>query len=217
VVAIDDADDRVAGFVNMLSDGALTAFIPWLEVLPGYQGRGIGGELMRRILEGTDRFYSVDLVCDATLVPYYARFGMAGASSALLRHPAALESPASSTGRDHPRSARGLASHPKVVGLREFDANLQEIDAEFQALVPELLILVRFAYAEGRSASVQVGVDARSGAIARRSGGRLQRIGAGTGGDGHGNAANVSGRSAGADPRGRAGRRAAGHRAGQLD
>ena len=59
VVAIDDADDRVAGFVNMLSDGVLTAFIPWLEVLPGYQGRGIGGELMRRILEGTDRFYSV--------------------------------------------------------------------------------------------------------------------------------------------------------------
>lgn len=91
VVAIDDADDRVAGFVNMLSDGVLTAFIPWLEVLPGYQGGGIGGELMRRILEGTDRFYSVDLVCDAALVPYYARFGMAGASSALLRHPAALD------------------------------------------------------------------------------------------------------------------------------
>ena len=62
VVAIDDADDRVAGFVNMLSDGVLTAFIPWLEVLPGYQGQGIGGELMRRILDGTDRFYSVDLV-----------------------------------------------------------------------------------------------------------------------------------------------------------
>ena len=39
VVAIDDADDRVAGFVNMLSDGVLTAFIPWLEVLPGYQGQ----------------------------------------------------------------------------------------------------------------------------------------------------------------------------------
>ena len=51
----------------MLSGWALTAFIPWLEVLPGYQGRGIGGELMRRILEGTDRFYSVDLVCDPTL------------------------------------------------------------------------------------------------------------------------------------------------------
>ena len=90
MVAIDDADDRVAGVGNMLSDGR-DRTIPWLEVLPGYQGRGIGGELMRRILEGTDRFYSVDLVCDATLVPYYARFGMAGASSALLRHPAALD------------------------------------------------------------------------------------------------------------------------------
>ena len=92
VVAIDDADGRVVGFVNMLSDGVLTAFIPWLEVLPGYQGQGVGGELMRRILEGTDGFYSVDLVCDEALVPYYERFGMLSASSAVLRHPAALAS-----------------------------------------------------------------------------------------------------------------------------
>ena len=91
VVAIDDAGDRVVGFVNMLSDGVLTAFISWLEVLPGYQGQGIGAGLMRRILDGTDRFYSVDLVCDAPLVPYYERFGMRGASSASLRHPAALD------------------------------------------------------------------------------------------------------------------------------
>ncbi len=91
VVAIDDGAERVVGFVNMLSDGVLTAFVPWLEVLPEYQGRGIGGELMRRVLEGTERFYSVDLVCDAELVPYYARLGMRAASSALLRHPAALE------------------------------------------------------------------------------------------------------------------------------
>ena len=91
VMAIDDANGRVVGFANMLSDGVLTAFIPWLEVLPGYQGQGIGGELMRRILEGTDRFYSVDLVCDSPLVPYHERFGMRGASSALLRHPAALD------------------------------------------------------------------------------------------------------------------------------
>ena len=90
VVAIDDAPGRVAGFVNMLSDGILTAFVPWLEVLPEYQRQGIGDELMRRVLADTDRFYSVDLVCDAELLPYYARFGMASASGALLRHPAAL-------------------------------------------------------------------------------------------------------------------------------
>jgi len=99
-VAIDNAHGRVVGFVNMLSDGVLTAFIPWLEVLPGYQGQGIGGELMRRILDGTDRFYSVDLVCDAPLVAYYERFGMRGAWSALLRRPAALEDcPAAGPGR----------------------------------------------------------------------------------------------------------------------
>lgn len=90
VVAIDDDGDRVVGFVNMLSDGVLTAFIPWLEVLPGYQVQGIGGELMLRILDGTQRFYSVDLVCDDALIPYYERFGMRGASSALLRQPATL-------------------------------------------------------------------------------------------------------------------------------
>ena len=90
-MAIDDAHGRVVGFVNMLSDGALTAFIPWLEVLPGYRGQGIGAELMRQILDGADRFYSVDLVCDAPLVPYYERFGMGGACSAVLRHPAALD------------------------------------------------------------------------------------------------------------------------------
>jgi GNAT superfamily N-acetyltransferase len=89
VVAIED--DRVVGFVNMLSDGVLTAFIPWLEVLAEYQGHGVGRELMRRILDGTDRFYSVDLVCDAALVPYYEHLGMIGASSAVLRHQAALQ------------------------------------------------------------------------------------------------------------------------------
>jgi hypothetical protein len=90
VVAVDAACDRVVGFVNMLSDGVLTAFVPWLEVLASHQGQGIGSELMRLVLDGTEGFYSVDLLCDPPLVPYYARFGMSAASGALLRHPAAL-------------------------------------------------------------------------------------------------------------------------------
>ena len=51
VVAIDDQSDRVVGFVTAVSDGVLSAYIPLLEVLPEYQDRGIGSELMRRILE----------------------------------------------------------------------------------------------------------------------------------------------------------------------
>ncbi|MGH3427694.1 MAG: GNAT family N-acetyltransferase, partial [Terriglobales bacterium] len=38
--------DRVVGFVNAISDGIATAFIPWLEVVPHRQGRGIGAALM---------------------------------------------------------------------------------------------------------------------------------------------------------------------------
>ncbi|HWM16579.1 MAG TPA: GNAT family N-acetyltransferase, partial [Microbacterium sp.] len=52
------------------------AFISWLEVLPEHQGQGIGSELVRRVLALLDDMYSVDLVCDEELRPYYERLGM---------------------------------------------------------------------------------------------------------------------------------------------
>jgi len=67
--------DRLVGFVTAISDGVLSASIPLLEVLPEYQGRGIGTELMRRILARLDGLYMVDLSCDAPLEPFYARLG----------------------------------------------------------------------------------------------------------------------------------------------
>jgi GNAT superfamily N-acetyltransferase len=90
VVAVDDPTGRVVGFVNMISDGVLTAFIPWLEVLPEYQGQGIGTELMNRVLN-CEGLYSVDLVCDEPLLGYYARFGMATIPGAGLRHSSVLQ------------------------------------------------------------------------------------------------------------------------------
>jgi ribosomal protein S18 acetylase RimI-like enzyme len=90
IIAEDRAADRVVGFITMISDGVLTAFIPWLEVLPEYQGRGIGSELVRRVLEGTERFYSVDLLCDAPLQQYYSTFGMQPVPGMTLRHRSAL-------------------------------------------------------------------------------------------------------------------------------
>jgi predicted N-acetyltransferase YhbS len=79
----------VVGFVTVISDGVLTASIPRLEVLVEYQGKRIGTELMRRILEGTERFCSVDHLCDAPVQAYYARFGMAAVPGSTLRHQAA--------------------------------------------------------------------------------------------------------------------------------
>lgn len=84
------SDGRVIGYVNALSDGILTAFIPWLEVHPDYQGQGIGSELLRRILGQLGGMYSIDLMCDPEMVGFYERFDMSATTGALLRRPGVL-------------------------------------------------------------------------------------------------------------------------------
>ncbi len=76
VLAVDDAFSKVIGFVNAVSDHVLSAYIPLLEVLPDYQGRGIGQELIRQMLEKLKGLYMIDLICDRELEPFYVRFGM---------------------------------------------------------------------------------------------------------------------------------------------
>ncbi|WP_218212220.1 GNAT family N-acetyltransferase, partial [Pseudomonas sp. 2822-15] len=49
VLAVDDENEQVVGFITAISDGVLSAYIPLLEVLTEYQGRGIGKELVRRM------------------------------------------------------------------------------------------------------------------------------------------------------------------------
>jgi ribosomal protein S18 acetylase RimI-like enzyme len=76
VLAIDDANGQVVGTINAISDGFHAAFIPNLEVLPAYQGQGIGSELVRRMLIRLENYYAVDLMCDANLQPFYERLGL---------------------------------------------------------------------------------------------------------------------------------------------
>ena len=73
VLAVDG--ERVVGFVNAISDGTFAAFIPLLEVLPEYQGQGIGSELMQRMEEMLSQLYSLDLICDPDVQPFYERIG----------------------------------------------------------------------------------------------------------------------------------------------
>lgn len=86
VLAVDDAANRVVGFVTAISDGVLSAYLPHLEVLPDYQGRGIGTELMRRIVAALGRLYMIDLLCDPEVQPFYARQGMRPATGMLIRN-----------------------------------------------------------------------------------------------------------------------------------
>jgi len=75
VLARDEETGNVVGFITAITDQVLAAYIPHLEVLPDYQGQGIGAELVRRMLEHLRDFYMIDLMCDPDLQPYYERFG----------------------------------------------------------------------------------------------------------------------------------------------
>ena len=84
-LAIDSEADRVIGFITALTDGVLSAYISLLEVLPAYQGRGIGSKLVRRVLERFSDLYEVVLLCDRDLQPFYERSGMKPATGMIIR------------------------------------------------------------------------------------------------------------------------------------
>ena len=75
VVLARESETRVVGFINAISDGVLAAYIPLLEVLPDWQRRGIGSELVRRIVRRLDEMYMIDVVCDPDVAPFYERLG----------------------------------------------------------------------------------------------------------------------------------------------
>lgn len=79
-------DGQVVGFVNAISDGGLTAYIPLLEVRREWRGRGIASQLVNRLLEQLDGLYMIDTACDDDLVPFYQRFGMRRGNSMILRN-----------------------------------------------------------------------------------------------------------------------------------
>ena len=82
--------DQIVGFVTAISDGALAAYIPLLEVRGEWRGHGVGTELVRRLLAQLERFYMVDLVCDPDLIPFYERFGMTALAGLARRNRSAL-------------------------------------------------------------------------------------------------------------------------------
>nr|WP_026293757.1 GNAT family N-acetyltransferase [Saccharibacillus kuerlensis] len=86
VLAQDEETGKIIGFVNALSDGVLSAYIPLLEVVPSYKGRGIGRELAQRMLEQLGNYYMVDLMCDPELESFYARQGMRPSNGMMRRN-----------------------------------------------------------------------------------------------------------------------------------
>jgi GNAT superfamily N-acetyltransferase len=82
--------DEIVGFVTAISDGVLAAYIPLLEVRRQWRGKGIGLQLVRRLLAELDHHYMVDVVCDPELIPFYERFGMTPLAGMALRNRSVL-------------------------------------------------------------------------------------------------------------------------------
>jgi GNAT superfamily N-acetyltransferase len=67
--------ERLVGLGNALSDGHLVVYYPHMLVHPDYQGRGIGGELMRRLMARYAGFHQHILVADGRAIDFYRTCG----------------------------------------------------------------------------------------------------------------------------------------------
>jgi ribosomal protein S18 acetylase RimI-like enzyme len=86
VIAFDNELQKVAGFINAISDNVLTSYIPLLEVLPSYRGKGIGSELVKRILGKLSNFYMIDLTCDESMQNFYKKLGLIPSTGMIIRN-----------------------------------------------------------------------------------------------------------------------------------
>ncbi len=76
LLALEPDRRAVIGFITALCDGVFAAYIPLLEVLPAYQGRGIGTRLVRGMIDRLSEHYMIDAICDPDVAPFYERCGL---------------------------------------------------------------------------------------------------------------------------------------------
>ena len=86
VLAVDEVSKQVVGFITAISDGVLSAYIPFLEVLPPYQGQGVGQELVKKMLDLLKDIYMIDLMCVQELQGYYEKLGLTPAHGMIRRN-----------------------------------------------------------------------------------------------------------------------------------
>jgi len=76
--------ERLVGFARAISDGATNAYVSTVAVLPEYRGRGIGREMIRRLVDGKDGILFV-LHARPEVQPFYLKSGFEPAADMLRR------------------------------------------------------------------------------------------------------------------------------------
>lgn len=67
--------ERLVGLANAISDGYLVVYYPHVVVHPDYQRRGIGRELMARLMQRYEGFHQHSVLADNNAVSFYERCG----------------------------------------------------------------------------------------------------------------------------------------------
>jgi ribosomal protein S18 acetylase RimI-like enzyme len=69
-------DQKLVGMGRIISDGVITGIICGLCVLPSYQSKGIGKEMLNRMIDHCEENRVIpQLLCTESLEPYYESFG----------------------------------------------------------------------------------------------------------------------------------------------
>ena len=69
-------NDKLIGFLDVISNGSSDAYIQDVMVSPQYQGKGIGTTLMNIAIENLkkDKIYAISVLFDERLINFYKKF-----------------------------------------------------------------------------------------------------------------------------------------------
>jgi len=68
--------DKLIGTGRVVSDGIINAYLCGLGVLPNYQNRGIGTEIIKKITKHCkENNLHLQFLCEKNLLPYYKKMG----------------------------------------------------------------------------------------------------------------------------------------------
>lgn len=70
-------EDKLVGYIDCVSNGVTDAYIQDLMVHPDYQGKGVGTDLMNKMIMylKEKRIYMISVVFEESLKPFYDKFG----------------------------------------------------------------------------------------------------------------------------------------------
>jgi N-acetylglutamate synthase-like GNAT family acetyltransferase len=68
--------NKLVGTGRIVSDGLINAYLCGLVVHPSYQNKGIGSEIVRRLVtKGHSNNLHIELFCEDEYIHYYEKFG----------------------------------------------------------------------------------------------------------------------------------------------